>query len=102
MARMTSDARKLASIISWGIVDLLWGFMLMIGILIVSIIINWRLALILIILVPVFLILTMYFRKKILKEYRGVRKINSEITASFNESFMGSNTTKTLVLEKQN
>ena len=102
MARMTSDARKLASIISWGIVDLLWGFMLMIGILNVSIIINWRLALILIILVPVFLILTMYFRKKILKEYRGVRKINSEITASFNESFMGSNTTKTLVLEKQN
>lgn len=102
MARMTSDARKLSSIISWGIVDLLWGFMLMIGILIVSIIINWRLALILIILVPVFLILTMYFRKKILKEYRGVRKINSEITASFNESFMGSNTTKTLVLEKQN
>ena len=102
MARMTSDARKLASIISWGIVDLLWGFMLMIGILIVSFIINWRLALILIILVPVFLILTMYFRKKILKEYRGVRKINSEITASFNESFMGSNTTKTLVLEKQN
>lgn len=64
MARMTSDARKLASIISWGIVDLLWGFMLMIGILIVSIIINWRLALILIILVPVFLILTMYFRKR--------------------------------------
>ena len=102
MARMTSDARKLASIISWGIVDLLWGFMLMIGILIVSIVINWRLSLILIVLVPVFLILTMYFRKKILKEYRSVRKINSEITASFNESFMGSNTTKTLVLERQN
>lgn len=102
MARMTSDARKLASIILWGIVDLLWGFMLMIGILIVSIVINWRLSLILIVLVPVFLILTMYFRKKILKEYRSVRKINSEITASFNESFMGSNTTKTLVLERQN
>ena len=102
MARMTSDARKLASIISWGIVDLLWGFMLMIGILIVSIVINWRLSLILIVLVPVFLILTMYFRKKILKEYRSVRKINSEITAAFNESFMGSNTTKTLVLERQN
>ncbi len=102
MARMTSDARKLAAIISWGIVDLLWGFMLMIGILVVSIIINWRLALTLVILVPIFLLLTMYFRKKILKEYRGVRRINSEITASFNESFMGSNTTKTLVLEKQN
>ena len=28
MARMTSDTRKLASIISWGLVDFLWGFML--------------------------------------------------------------------------
>lgn len=102
MARMTSDARKLASIISWGIVDLLWGIVFMIGILIVSIVINWRLSLILVISVPVFLILTMYFRKKILREYRGVRKINSQITASFNESFMGSNTSKTLCLEHQN
>lgn len=102
MARMTSDARKLASIISWGIVDLLWGFVLMIGILIVSFIINWRLALLLLALVPVFLLLTLYFRKKILREYRGVRKINSEITAAFNESFMGSNASKTLVLEAKN
>lgn len=102
MARMTSDARKLASIISWGIVDLLWGFLLMIGILIVSFVVNWRLAIILLELVPVFLWLTLYFRKKILREYRSVRKINSQITAKFNESFMGSSTSKTLVLEEKN
>ena len=53
MARMTSDTRKLASIISWGIVDFLWGFMLMIGILVASIIIDWRLALILVALIPI-------------------------------------------------
>lgn len=102
MARMTSDARRLASIISWGIVDLLWGFLLMMGILIVSIFINWKLAIVLIELVPVFLLLTLYFRKKILREYRSVRKINSKITAKFNESFMGSSTSKTLVLEAKN
>lgn len=102
MARMTSDARKLASIISWGIVDLLWGFLLMIGILIVSFVVNWRLAIVLVELVPVFLLLTLYFRKKILREYRSVRKINSKITAKFNESFMGSSTSKTLVLEEKN
>lgn len=102
MARMTSDARKLASIISWGIVDLLWGFLLMIGILTVSLVVNWRLALILVELVPVFLLLTLYFRRKILREYRSVRKVNSKITAKFNESFMGSSTSKTLVLEEKN
>ena len=102
MARMTSDTRKLASIISWGLVDFLWGFMLMIGILVASIIIDWRLALILVVLIPIFFFLSMFFRKQILKQYRKVRKINSNITASYNEGFMGANTTKTLVLEKDN
>lgn len=102
MARMTSDTRKLASIISWGLVDFLWGFMLMIGILVITIIIDWRLALILIALIPIFFFLSMFFRKQILKQYRSVRKINSNITASYNEGFMGANTTKTLVLERDN
>ena len=102
MARMTSDTRKLASIISWGIVDFLWGFMLMIGILTVTIVIDWRLALILIALIPIFFGVSVFFRKQILKQYRKVRKVNSSITAAYNESFMGANTTKTLVLEKDN
>ncbi len=102
MARMTSDTRKLANVISWGIVDLLWGVIFMIGILGVTLVINWKLSLILIVTLPIFFVLTLYFKNKILREQRDVRKINSEITASFNESFLGSNTTKTLVLEKQN
>lgn len=102
MARMTSDTRKLASIISWGIVDFLWGFMLMLGILTVTIVIDWRLALILIALIPIFFGVSVFFRKQILKQYRKVRKVNSSITAAYNESFMGANTTKTLVLEKDN
>lgn len=102
MARMTSDARKLSSIISWSIVDLLWGIMTMVGILIISFIIDFRLALILVLLIPIFFIISIYCKNKILKEYREVRKINSAITASYNESFMGANTTKTLVLEDDN
>lgn len=102
MARMTSDARKLSSIISWSIVDLLWGVMSMIGILIISFVIDFRLALILVLLIPIFFAISIYCNKKILKEYREVRKINSSITAMYNESFMGANTTKTLVLENDN
>lgn len=102
MARMTSDTRKLATIISWGIVDFLWGFMLLLGILTVTVIIDWRLALILVALIPIFFGLSIFFRRQILKQYRKVRKINSSVTAAYNESFMGANTTKTLVLENDN
>ena len=63
MARLTSDSRKLATIISWGLVDLLWGSLTMLGILVVMFILNWRLALIILILLPILFVVSMYFRK---------------------------------------
>ncbi len=99
MARLTSDSRKLASIISWGLIDLLWGAMMMTGTIIVMLIYNWRLGLIIVGLLPILFVVSMYFRKKILIAYRDVRKINSNITASYNEGILGNKTTKTLTLE---
>ena len=99
MARLTSDSRRLAAIISWGLIDILWGSSLMIGIVITLFIIKWQLALIITALLPILFFVSIYFRKKILKSYRGVRKINSRITGAYNEGILGSKTTKTLVLE---
>jgi len=102
MARMTSDSRRLAHIIAWGLVDFVWSGLIMLGILIVIYIVNWKLALIVTVLVPILIALAIYFRKKMLSAYRDVRKTNSKITASFNEGFMGAKTTKSLVLEEFN
>ncbi len=102
MARMTSDARKLSNIISWGCVDLLWGLFTMTGILIVLMITNIKLAVIILILLPILLVFAIFFRRKMLYAYRNARKINSEITAAYNEGFMGSKTTKSLVIEDLN
>ncbi|MGD9605593.1 MAG: ABC transporter ATP-binding protein [Bacilli bacterium] len=99
MARLTSDSRRLATILSWGLVDMIWGGLSMIGILIVLFIVNWKLAFIILGLLPILFVVSMYFRKKILVAYRDVRKTNSKITASYNEGIMGNKTTKTLVLE---
>lgn len=100
MARLTSDSRKLAEIISWGMVDFIWGIGTMLGILIILYIIFWPLALIITILTPILFLVCMYFRKSILKSYRSVRKINSKITGAYNEGILGTKTTKTLVLEE--
>jgi len=100
MARLTSDSRRLAGIISWGIVDMLWGSLTMVGILVLMYFVNWKLALIITFLLPILVVVSIYFRKKILISYRGVRKTNSKITASYNEGILGSKTTKTLVLEE--
>ena len=102
MARMTSDSRKLANVISWGVVDLLWSFVVMVTILIVMFVLEWRLALIVTIAIPFMALIAWYFRKKILVHYREARKINSQVTASYNESFMGAKTTKSLAIEAEN
>jgi len=102
MARMTSDSERLGEAISWSLVDLTWGFALMIGIMIVMLFMNWRLALITMAVVPLLAVVSLFFQMRILNGYRQVRKINSKITGAFNEGIMGAKTTKTLVLEERN
>ena len=102
MARLTSDARKLSEIISWGIVDLLWGLLSMAGILGVLLVINIKLSLIVLILLPIMTVIVFYIRKKMLNSYRDARKYNSKITAAYNEGFMGAKATKSLVIENKN
>jgi len=102
MARMTSDVLKLGETISWGLVDLVWGFAKMVAIMVVMSYLNWRLALITLSVIPFLAIISMYFQKKILNSYRKVRKLNSRITGSFNEGIMGAKTTKVLNREEEN
>lgn len=102
IARLTSDVHKLSSIISWGIVDFVWGFAMMFSIVIIMLRLNFRLALITLMVIPVLLIISIYFQKKILNEFRLVRKINSKITGAFNEGITGAKTSKTLVIEDRN
>lgn len=102
MARMTSDVRRLGEVISWGMVDSVWGVTMIFSIMLIMLVMNWKLALITLSVVPLLALLSLYFQKKILKASRRVRKINSKITGSFNEGIMGAVTSKTLVREDEN
>lgn len=102
MARMTSDINRLSETISWGIVDFAWGITMMAGVTIFMIILNWKLALITLSVIPLLAVISVYFQKKILKAQRSVRKINSQITGAYNEDIQGAKTTKTLVREDIN
>lgn len=101
ISRVTSDSNKLGEVLSWSLIDLLWGGLMMIGIAIVLFFYNVKLALITLSVVPFLVVIAIYFRNEILKAYRFVRKINSKITGAFNEGIVGAKTTKTLVLEEK-
>jgi len=102
MSRVTSDTRRISHILSWGVIDIVFSFLTMVIISAVMFFYNWRLALIVLSVTPILFIVVAYLRKKILVEYRAVRKINSKITGLFNEGISGAKTTKTLNLEDKN
>ena len=102
MARMVSDISRLSEMIAWSIVDLLWAFTYVVGVVIAMLWLNWKLALLVLIVIPPLMVISVIFQKRILKYQRRVRKTNSRITGSFNEGIMGAMTTKTLVREEKN
>ena len=102
MARLTSDCQRLSNILAWGVIDLIWGTALMTGISIVMLIYNWKLGLAVLSALPFLFIVSVYFRKRILRTSRLVRKTNSRITASYNEAIMGVRTSKVFVRQQEN
>lgn len=102
MSRLTSDIWRLGNTLSWGLVDFSWGFCMMILSSVVMLVLEWKLALLTFIVVPILFVVSIYFQKRILFSHRDIRKNNSLITAAFNEGIQGVKTTKTLVREAGN
>ena len=101
IAREMSDTNRIASMISWNLADLLWALFYVLGTFGAMLVLNWRLALVILLIVPAIAILTGYFQGRILHWNRKVRKLNSKITGAFNEGITGAKTAKTLVIEEQ-
>jgi ATP-binding cassette subfamily B protein len=102
MARMTSDCDRLANILAWGFLDCVWGATMMVGIAIAMLAMNAKLALLALLVIPLLGWVSARFQKRILKTAREVRRTNSRITASYNESIMGVLTSKAFVREQEN
>ncbi|MGE5375209.1 MAG: ABC transporter transmembrane domain-containing protein, partial [Bacteroidota bacterium] len=66
IARVTSDTGRVSDLLTWGIVDTTWAVMNITTSLIFMLIINWKLALIVVAIVPIMLYIAVQFRKKIL------------------------------------
>lgn len=102
MSRLTSDAQRLAETIGWSLLDLSYGVVMIIAASVTMFSLNWRLTLVVLIVVPPLAVVSWWFQQRILSSYRAVRKTNSQITGAFNEGIMGAKTTKTLVREEKN
>ena len=102
ISRMTSDTSRLGETVAWGLVDLFWSAAYILIAAVAMLLLNVRLALLVLSVMPVIAVVAVWFQKRILAGYREVRKTNSQITGAFNEGIMGARTSKTLVREEAN
>jgi ATP-binding cassette, subfamily B, bacterial len=102
MARLTSDCNQLSRIMGWALLDIAWGSIALLAVSAMMFALSWKLALVVLLIVPPLAIVTRYFQVRLLLTSRALRKANSQATAAFNEGIVGVRTTKSLVRESRN
>ena len=102
ITRLTSDCDRLSRIIAWSCLDIAWAASFLLMSAACLLVMNWRLGLIILGIVPLLAVISRYFQRRLILSAREARKFNSLITASYNESIQGVRTTKTLVREPEN
>ncbi len=100
-ARVMSDTGRIGQLVSWDMMDIVWQGSYLIFIIINMSLINMRLALYIMMIIPIAVILIVFFQKELITLNRKIREINSKITSNFNEGITGAKSIKTLVVENK-
>lgn len=97
-ARVMSDTGKIGELVAWQLMDVVWWGSYVILALVVMFFVNARMALYLLILLPIAVLVTALFQKKLVVYNRQMRELNSQITSDINEGITGVKSIKTLAI----
>lgn len=100
-ARVMSDTEKIGELMAWKLMDVIWNVSYIVWAIVMMLVLNARLGLCVIALVPVAVLVIMFFQKKLIDSNRKARELNSVITGDFNEGITGVRTIKTLRAEER-
>lgn len=98
-ARLMSDTEKIGTLVSWTLINGIWYLAYLVGSAVMMLMMNVKLALLVLTILPVLMIIVGFFQKKLIAANREVREINSRITGNFNEGIAGAKTIKSLAIE---
>ena len=102
ISRVTSDTDRVAELVTWGLLDVTWSTFNILTALFFMWQISWQLTLIVLVIVPIIIVVATLFQRKIIVQYREVRKVNSKITGAYNETITGVRVIKALDREEAN
>lgn len=98
-ARLMSDTEKIGTLVSWTLINGIWYMAYLVGSAVIMLMMNVKLALMVLTILPILMIIVGFFQKKLITANREVREINSRITGNFNEGIVGAKTIKSLAVE---
>ena len=98
-SRVMSDTSRIGSLVSWTLLDSIWQLSYLIGAIVVMLVINTRLALLVLAVLPLTILFFSLFQSRLTRVNREIREQNSIITGNFNEGITGARTIKSLVIE---
>ena len=98
-SRVMSDTQRIGSLFAWSLIDCVWHMAYLVGAIVVMLVVNARLALLVMLILPLIVLLYSIFQTRLIRVNRRVREINSKITGNFNEGITGARTIKTLAIE---
>ena len=98
-ARLMSDTEKIGTLVSWTLINGIWYMAYLVGSAVIMLMMNVKLALMVLTILPILMIIVGFFQKKLITANREVREINSRITGNFNEGIVGAKTIKSLTVE---
>jgi ATP-binding cassette subfamily B protein/subfamily B ATP-binding cassette protein MsbA len=102
MSRLISDVGAIQDFVTWSITGLARSIFILLGIITVMLTLNWRLALVTFIVLPLVFVLTNYWRARVRDAYRASRQRLSLINGYLNESISGIRVTKSFTRERLN
>jgi ATP-binding cassette, subfamily B, multidrug efflux pump len=89
MSRVTNDVDTLNQLLSQGITQLLGSFFSLIGIVVAMLVLDWRLALVCFTIIPVMLLVNVYFARRARRAFRTTRETVGNVTAGLQEEIVG-------------
>jgi ATP-binding cassette, subfamily B, multidrug efflux pump len=102
MSRLISDVGVLQDFVTWSITGLARAVFVLLGIVVAMFLLNWRLALVTFAVLPIMILITNYWRKRVRHAYRATRSRLALINGNLNESITGIRVTKSFTREKPN
>ncbi len=102
MSRLTNDIDALNQLVTSGLTNIINDLFTLVTITVIMLLMNWRLALICFLTLPIIIFTTIYFTTKMREAYFLVRRRIADVNANLQESISGIKVTQSFTRENRN